>query len=38
MIDFVSITESTYKDAPHKFEAGTPPIVEAIALAPPSTM
>ena len=32
MIDFVSITESTYKDAPHKFEAGTPPIVEAIAL------
>ena len=33
MIDFVSITESTYKDAPHKFEAGTPPIVEAIALA-----
>ena len=33
MIDFVSITESTYKEAPHKFEAGTPPIVEAIALA-----
>lgn len=33
MIDFVSITESTYKDAPHKFEAGTPPIAEAIALA-----
>jgi cysteine desulfurase/selenocysteine lyase len=33
MIDFVSITESTYKDPPHRFEAGTPPIVEAIALA-----
>ena len=32
MIDFVSITESTYKDPPHRFEAGTPPIVEAIAL------
>ncbi len=33
MIDFVSITESTYKDPPYRFEAGTPPIVEAIALA-----
>ncbi len=32
MIDFVSITESTYKEPPHRFEAGTPPIVEAIAL------
>jgi cysteine desulfurase/selenocysteine lyase len=32
MIDHVGIESSTYKDAPHRFEAGTPPIVEAIAL------
>jgi len=32
MIDFVSITDSTYKDPPHRFEAGTPPILEAMAL------
>lgn len=33
MIDHVGIESSTYKDPPHRFEAGTPPIVEAIALA-----
>jgi cysteine desulfurase/selenocysteine lyase len=32
MIDHVGIETSTYKDPPHRFEAGTPPIVEAIAL------
>ena len=32
MIDHVGIESSTYKDPPHRFEAGTPPIVEAIAL------
>ena len=33
MIDHVSFAESTFKDPPHRFEAGTPPIVEAIGLA-----
>jgi cysteine desulfurase/selenocysteine lyase len=32
MIDVVRIEESTYAEPPTKFEAGTPPIVEAIAL------
>lgn len=31
MIDDVYLQESTYKDAPYKFETGTPPIAEAIA-------
>ena len=33
MIDFVSIQKSTYANIPNKFEAGTPNIVGAIALA-----
>ena len=32
MIDIVKIEKSTYADPPLRFEAGTPPIVEAIAL------
>ncbi len=32
MIDYVSIEKSTYAPLPHKFEAGTPNIVGAIAL------
>jgi cysteine desulfurase/selenocysteine lyase len=32
MIASVSFAETTYKDPPHRFEAGTPPIVEAIGL------
>lgn len=32
MIDYVSIQNSTFAEAPHKFEAGTPNIVGAIAL------
>jgi cysteine desulfurase/selenocysteine lyase len=32
MIDTVSQDEVTYKEAPHRFEAGTPPIVQAIGL------
>ncbi|MEC9346011.1 MAG: cysteine desulfurase [Pseudomonadota bacterium] len=32
MIDRVSFTGTTYKEAPHRFEAGTPAIVEAIGL------
>ena len=32
MIDIVKIQKSTYADPPLRFEAGTPPIVEAIAL------
>ena len=32
MIREVHIDEITYGDAPHKFEAGTPPIVQAIGL------
>jgi cysteine desulfurase/selenocysteine lyase len=33
MIDRVSISTSTYADAPEKFEAGTPPIAEAMGLS-----
>ena len=33
MIDRVSISSSTYADAPEKFEAGTPPIAEAMGLS-----
>ena len=33
MIEAVWMDHSTYAPAPHKFEAGTPPIVEAIGLA-----
>lgn len=33
MIRTVSIEESTYADIPMRFEAGTPPIAEAVALA-----
>jgi cysteine desulfurase/selenocysteine lyase len=32
MITTVSMERSTYADIPHKFEAGTPPIVEAVGL------
>tara|TARA_B100001540_G_scaffold243222_1_gene218200 strand:- start:295 stop:1536 length:1242 start_codon:yes stop_codon:yes gene_type:complete len=32
MIDVVKINETTYADPPLRFEAGTPPIVQAIAL------
>ncbi len=32
MIDVVTFERSTYKQAPHRFEAGTPQIVEAIGL------
>jgi cysteine desulfurase/selenocysteine lyase len=32
MIGAVSFDEITYADPPHRFEAGTPPILEAIAL------
>src|SRR3546814_14348086 len=32
MIRSVSFAETTYADPPHRFEAGTPPIVEAIGL------
>ena len=32
MIDVVTIDMVTYNDPPHRFEAGTPPIVEAIGL------
>jgi cysteine desulfurase/selenocysteine lyase len=32
MIDVVSKDKITYADPPHRFEAGTPPIVEAIGL------
>ena len=32
MIETVSMHSSTYAPAPHKFEAGTPPIAEAVAL------
>lgn len=33
MIEHVSFDAVTYKDPPHRFEAGTPPIIEAIGLA-----
>jgi cysteine desulfurase/selenocysteine lyase len=32
MIDTVTLDNVTYNDPPHRFEAGTPPIVEAIGL------
>lgn len=32
MIETVSMDQVTYNEAPHKFEAGTPPILEAIGL------
>ncbi|MET9877963.1 cysteine desulfurase [Actinacidiphila glaucinigra] len=32
MIETVSMHESTYAPAPHKFEAGTPPIAQAVGL------
>ncbi len=32
MIASVTFEETTYKDPPHRFEAGTPPIVEVIGL------
>ena len=33
MIESVAMERSTYAGPPHKFEAGTPPIVEAVGLA-----
>jgi cysteine desulfurase/selenocysteine lyase len=33
MIASVSFEETTFKEPPHRFEAGTPPILEAIGLA-----
>jgi cysteine desulfurase/selenocysteine lyase len=33
MIGTVSMEEITYADSPHRFEAGTPPILEAIGMA-----
>jgi cysteine desulfurase/selenocysteine lyase len=32
MIESVTFEKTTFKEAPHRFEAGTPPIVEAIGL------
>ncbi|HBK92499.1 MAG TPA: cysteine desulfurase, partial [Parvularcula sp.] len=32
MIDLVTTETVTYNDPPHRFEAGTPPILEAIGL------
>ena len=32
MIETVTMERSTYAPVPHKFEAGTPPIVEAVGL------
>ncbi len=32
MIESVTVDEVTYNEAPHKFEAGTPPIVETVGL------
>lgn len=32
MIETVTMAKSTYAKAPHRFEAGTPPIVEAVGL------
>ena len=32
MIETVTMERSTYADVPHKYEAGTPPIAEAVAL------
>ena len=33
MIENVTFEKTTYRDAPARFEAGTPPIVEAVGLA-----
>ncbi|MSP66813.1 MAG: cysteine desulfurase [Alphaproteobacteria bacterium] len=33
MIRSVSFAETTYADAPHRFEAGTPPIAQAVGMA-----
>ena len=33
MIDYVEMEESTYAPPPHRFEAGTPPITQAVGLA-----
>jgi len=33
MIDRVTFEETTFQDAPHRFEAGTPAIIEAIGLS-----
>jgi cysteine desulfurase/selenocysteine lyase len=33
MIELVTFEKTTYREAPARFEAGTPPIVEAIGLA-----
>lgn len=33
MIELVSFEKTTYREAPARFEAGTPPIVEAVGLA-----
>ena len=33
MIDYVNLQEATYKDAPYKFETGTPLIASALGLA-----
>ena len=32
MIASVTLEESTFKNAPHRFEAGTPPIIEAVGM------
>ena len=32
MIETVETDRITYNDPPHKFEAGTPPIIEAVGL------
>src|SRR6185437_13702310 len=32
MIDTVTLDEVTYNESPHRFEAGTPPIVQAVGL------
>src|SRR6202000_2630719 len=32
MIDVVTLDTVTYNDPPHRFEAGTPPIVQAVGL------
>ena len=32
MIEMVTMASSTYADVPHKFEAGTPPIAQAVGL------
>ena len=34
MIEIVTMDGSTYAPPPHRFEAGTPPIAQAVGLAP----